>query len=101
MTIEYRIDPEESVAFRAAMFHLRETRLRDGAFRCSVFVDLDDATLYRETFLVGSWAEHLRQHERATIDDQRVEQAVLAFHRWSEPPVVRHLLMTNLREKRV
>ncbi len=101
ITIEYHIDPAEAVAFKAAMFHLRETRLRDGAFRCSVFVDLNDATLYRETFLVGSWAEHLRQHERATVEDQRIELAVLAFHRASEPPVVRHLLMTNLREKRV
>ncbi|RYD31679.1 MAG: hypothetical protein EOP85_22490, partial [Verrucomicrobiaceae bacterium] len=36
ITIEYRIDPAEAVAFRAAMFHLREIRLRDGAFRCSV-----------------------------------------------------------------
>lgn len=101
ITIEYHIDPAEAVAFRAAMFHLREIRLRDGAFRCSVFVDLNDATLYRETFLVGSWAEHLRQHERATVEDHHVEQAVLAFHRGDEPPAVRHLLMTNLREKRL
>ena len=98
ITLEYHIDPADAAAFRAAMFHLRETRLRDGAFRCSVFVDLDDPTLYRETFLVGSWAEHLRQHERATVDDHRIENAVLAFHRGPEPPVVRHLLMTNLRE---
>ncbi len=97
VTIEYHIDPADAPAFRAAMFHLRETRLRDGAFRCSVFVDLDDPTLYRETFLVGSWAEHLRQHERATKDDDRIERAVLAFHRGAEPPLVRHLLMTNLR----
>lgn len=101
VTIEYHIDPAESVAFKASMYHLRQTRLRDGAFRCSVFVDLEDATLYRETFLVGSWAEHLRQHERATVEDQRIEQAVVAFHRGPEPPVIRHLLMTNLREKRV
>ncbi|MEO5716057.1 MAG: MFS transporter [Luteolibacter sp.] len=99
ITIEYRIDPARAVAFRAAMFHLRETRLRDGAFRCSVFVDLDDAAIYRETFLVGSWAEHLRQHERATKEDHRIEQAVLAFHLGEAPPVVRHLLMTNLRER--
>lgn len=101
VTIEYHIDPSQAVAFRAAMFQLREIRLRDGAFRCSVFVDLEDATLYRETFLVGSWAEHLRQHERATVEDSRIEMAVLAFHTLPEPPVVRHLLMTNLREKRV
>lgn len=101
VTIEYHIDPEDAAAFRAAMFHLREIRLRDGAFRCSVFVDLEDATLYRETFLVGSWAEHLRQHERVTKEDQRVEAVVLSFHRGDKPPVTRHLLMTNLRERRV
>ena len=100
ITIEYRIDPAEAVAFRAAMVHLRETRLRDGAFRCSVFVDLNDAAIYRETFLVGSWAEHLRQHERATVEDQRVEQAVLAFHKLPEPPRIGHFLMINLRDRR-
>lgn len=98
ITIEYHIDPAEAPAFRAAMFHLRETRLRDGAFRCSLFADLNDPTHYRETFLVGSWAEHLRQHERATMEDQRIEQAVQAFHREPGPPKVNHLLMVNLRD---
>lgn len=73
--------------------------LRDGAFRSSLFHDLDNPTHFRETFLVGSWAEHLRQHERATVDDKRVEEAVTAFHRGTEPPRVRHFLMTNLRDR--
>lgn len=98
ITIEYHIDPADAAAFRAAMFHLRETRLRDGAFRCSLFADLNDPTHYRETFLVGSWAEHLRQHERATMEDQRIELAVQAFHKLPEPPKVSHLLMVNLRD---
>jgi hypothetical protein len=98
ITIEYHIDPADAAAFRAAMVHLRETRLRDGAFRCSLFADLADPTHYRETFLVGSWAEHLRQHERATMEDQRIEQAVQAFHRLPGPPKVSHLLMINLRD---
>jgi MFS family permease len=101
ITIEYEIDPQQSVAFRSAMFKLREIRLRDGAFRCSTFVDLDNPSLYRETFLIGSWAEYLLQHERATVEDQGVEQAVLAFHLSLTPPKVSHLLMMNLREKRV
>ncbi len=100
VTIEYRIDPEDAVRFRAAMFHLREIRLRDGAFRCSVFNDLADPEIFRETFLVGSWAEHRRQHERATVEDRRIEEQVLAFHMGGEPPLVRHLLMVNLRERR-
>ncbi|MDB6006097.1 MAG: arabinose efflux permease family protein [Prosthecobacter sp.] len=98
ITIEYHIDPKDAPAFRAAMLHLREVRLRDGAFRCSLFVDLEDPTHYRETFLVGSWAEHLRQHERATVEDQRIELAVQSFHRGTEPPHVKHLLMVNLRD---
>jgi MFS family permease len=98
ITIEYHIDPADARAFRAAMFHLRQTRLRDGAFRCSMFSDIEDPTHYRETFLVGSWAEHLRQHDRATIEDQRIEQAVIDFHRGPEPPRIRHFLMINLRD---
>jgi len=98
ITVEYHIDPKDAPAFRAAMQHLREIRLRDGAFRCSLFADLEDPTHYRETFLVGSWAEHLRQHERATVEDQRVERAVEIFHRGTEPPRVKHLLMVNLRD---
>lgn len=98
ITIEYHIDPKDAPAFRAAMFHLREVRLRDGAFRCSLFADLEDPTHFRETFLVGSWAEHLRQHERATMEDQRIEQAVQSFHKGPEAPRVRHLLMVNLRD---
>lgn len=98
VTIEYKIDPAQAVAFRAAMYPLREIRLRDGAFRCSLFEDLADESIYRETFLIGSWAEHRRQHERATMEDKRVEEVVLAFHRGAEPPAVRHFLMRNLRE---
>lgn len=100
ITIEYHIDPKDAPAFRAAMLHLREVRLRDGAFRCSLFADLEDPTHYRETFLVGSWAEHLRQHERATVEDQRIELAVQSFHRRPEPPLVKHLLMVNLRDQK-
>lgn len=98
ITIEYYIDPIDARAFRHAMRALRETRLRDGAFRCTLFHDLDNPKHFRETFLVGSWAEHLRQHTRATIEDQRIEEAVIAFHRGPEPPRIRHFLMTNLRD---
>ncbi|MBK1882131.1 MFS transporter [Luteolibacter pohnpeiensis] len=101
VSTEYRIDPAEAAGFRKAMFHLREIRLRDGAFRCSVFNDLDDPWIWQETFLVGSWAEYLRQHERATVADRAVEEAVLKFHQSSEAPKVQHLLMTNLRDKKV
>ncbi len=98
ITVDYQIDPAQAREFRTAMRALRRTRLRDGAFRCSLFHDLDNPKHFRETFLVGSWAEHLRQHQRATIEDQRINEQVDAFHRGAEPPRVRHFLMTNLRD---
>lgn len=96
ITIEYQLFQEDEPAFREAMRALRKIRLRDGAFRCSLFVDLDNPRVFRETFIVGSWAEHLRQHQRATVEDRRIEDAVVALHRGDEPPRVRHLLMVEL-----
>lgn len=95
ITVEYIIDPGDEIRFREAMRSLRKVRLRDGAFRCSLFVDLNAPHVFRETFIVGSWAEHLRQHHRATVEDRRIEEAAVAFHRGLEPPRVRHLLMVE------
>ena len=45
-----------------------------------------------ETFMVESWLEHLRQHERMTQADLQDQASVRAFHVGSEPPLVRHLI---------
>ena len=55
-------------------------------------------TRYVETFVVESWAEHLRQHDRATMADKSVEEAVIAFHQSVELPRVSHLIMNDVRQ---
>jgi hypothetical protein len=40
-----------------------------------------------EIFLVESWMEHLRQHERVTNADRIVEDCVQRFQMSSEPKV--------------
>jgi len=45
---------------------------------------------YIESFLVTSWAEHLRQHERLTRADSAIEQEVRRHVK--EDPVIRHLI---------
>jgi hypothetical protein len=45
-----------------------------------------------EEFLVESWLEHLRQHERFTVSDQEVQQRIVAMHNGSTPPRVTHYL---------
>jgi hypothetical protein len=87
VTVEYRIRPEDREAFLDSIEPLRRERLRDGAFRWGVFEDAADQSRIVETFVVGSWMEHLRQHERVTNADRLVEQNVLRFHLEGTPKV--------------
>jgi hypothetical protein len=90
--IEYRIDPEKAVDFREVMLQLRRIRRRDGAVRWGLFHDPAEPGRYVESFLVDSWAEHLRQHDRAILADLDFEQRARAFHISEDPPVTIHLI---------
>jgi len=90
VTVEFLIDPEQGPAFAHAMQAVRRLRRRDGAIRWGLFEDAATPGRYLETFVVESWAEHLRQHERATISDRALEQKAYSFHRGPEPPKVTH-----------
>mgnify|MGYP000859638941 CR=1 FL=1 len=93
VTVDYHVEPASAEAFRRAMGPLRTIRLRDGAFRWSLFQDLADPSHFRESFLVGTWSEHVRQHARATVEDGAVEAEVISFHVGTTPPKVSHFLM--------
>ena len=98
ITVEYRIDPERSPDFARAMHRLSCARRRDGAIRWGLFSDTADPSRYIETFVVESWAEHLRQHERVTAADRADEQSARTFHVGDTPPVVSHLIYTHETE---
>jgi hypothetical protein len=78
--------------FVQAMADVRLERLRDGALRWELFHDPADLSRYVETFLVESWVEHLRQHERVTLTDREAEARVRALHRGPTPVAVSHLV---------
>jgi hypothetical protein len=65
-------------------------RRRDGASRWGVFHDTAAPDRYVETFLVNSWAEHLRQHDRQTRADRELEERLRNFVR--AEPEVHHLI---------
>lgn len=90
ITIEYRIAPEDLAKFRRLMLAIRERRLRDGAQRWRLCQDARDPVRVIELFRVDSWAEHLRQHARTTMEDRAIEESARALHRGNEPPVVTH-----------
>jgi len=91
VTVEYTVTPEREAAFLEAMDHLRRSRRRTGADRWELYRDGERPDRFVETFRIGSWEEHLRQHEgRLTAADRAVEEAALAF---SDPPArAEHLL---------
>jgi MFS family permease len=90
--VEYLIQTERSHDFAAAMRELRGERLRDGAMRWELFNDPAHPQRYVETFLVASWVEHLRQHERVTRADRQAQEVARAFHSAGTPPKVSHLI---------
>jgi len=95
-SIEYRIDPKTAEEFLDALKDLRRIRLRDGAIRWNVLRDSADPERYLEIFVTESWGEHLRQHERITAEDRKVEQRVQAFHVGTQPPKTTHLIAEEL-----
>jgi MFS family permease len=90
--VRYRIDPARAEAFATAMRAMRRVRRRDGAYRWGVFEDVADPGCFVETYVVRSWAEHLRQHERFTAEDLSVRDRVRSFHTGEDPPAVSHFI---------
>jgi MFS family permease len=89
VTVEYDVEPQREEEFLQAMHRYERIRRRDGAYQWGIFRDLESPTRYLEAFLVDSWAEHLRQHERLTRADRDVTERVQNLVRGT--PTVRHL----------
>ena len=79
VTVDYRIEPRNREAFLHALESLAQERRRDGAYAWSVFEDAAQEGRFLETFLVESWLEHLRQHQRVTNADRVLQKAVHKF----------------------
>lgn len=86
--VEYRVPTANVSGFLPAVHKLERIRRRDGAFEWGVFRDEGDARLFVEQFVVDSWEEHVRQHERVTVTDRATEDEV---RRLCDAVTVRHL----------
>ncbi len=93
--IDYRIDSAQADAFALAIRDMELIRRRDGAVNWAVYRDPGQKGRYVETFVVESWVEHLRQHERVTLRDRAVQERVRRFHVAATPPAVTHLIAAH------
>jgi hypothetical protein len=90
VTVEYSVDPTHVNDFLKAMHRYQRIRRRDGASRWGIYRDTERPGVYLETFIVSSWAEHLRQHERFTRADHAIEERISKYA--VQEPQVRHLI---------
>ena len=98
--IEYNINPPNLQEFITAIKELSVIRKRDGALRWGLYRDIGDPSVFIETFFVNSWIEHLRQHERITIEDKKIQDKVNSFNKEGNPPMVSHLIAVDLSKRK-
>ncbi len=96
VTVEYAVIREQEAEFVSAIHQYARVRRRDGAYSWGIFRNTEVADHYLEIFLVNSWAEHLRQHERQTQADREQEQRLRSYV--AIEPEVRHLIYANSEE---
>ncbi len=92
VAIEYRVRLERRDEFLALMRTLGRGRRRNGAVSWGVAEDTAAPGVYMEHFVDCSWLEHLRQHERVTQDEHRLQDAIVALLEPGTRPAVRHFV---------
>jgi predicted MFS family arabinose efflux permease len=90
VTVEYAVKSGIEAEFLEAMREYGRVRRRDGASRWGICRDLEKEDRYLETFVVSSWAEHVRQHDRLTRADLQIEEKIRRCT--ASEPCVRHLV---------
>ncbi len=99
VVVEYQIDPLNTEFFTEAMSPLKTIRMRDGAIKWNLFRDVTTPGHYIESFIVESWIEHLRQHERFTVSDREIQKKVRSFQSSDKPVVVQHFIAEPVRRR--
>jgi MFS family permease len=67
--VTYDLADGSEDAFLSRAERLKHSRQRTGGVEWKLFADQSQPGRFLETFLVGSWQEHERQHSRATRQD--------------------------------
>lgn len=92
ITIEYRIEPANVVAFLAAMTERRRIRRRDGAHGWTLLRDLHDPELWIERYHVATWLDYVRHNQRRTQADAENSAALQKLQKPGEPLRVHRML---------
>jgi MFS family permease len=90
VTVKWLVRPERRADFLGLTGELRNIRRRTGAMSWRLYREAGQADEFVESFVVGSWAEHERQHGRIYASDQAVLDQLDATLEPSHPRSVEH-----------
>ncbi|MGA7394790.1 MAG: MFS transporter, partial [Terrimicrobiaceae bacterium] len=95
VTIKYTIAKQDREKFYALMQGVQAAIRRNGAFDCRLDESLDRPGLFRLEFQLSTWADHLRQTNRMTVDDREVFNDAWDLHAEDSNPVVDYYLSSQ------
>ncbi|QKC86788.1 MFS transporter [Mesorhizobium sp. NZP2077] len=84
--IEYSIPERNVEAFLDQMRERRRVQSRVGARHWTLQRDLQDPSLWTETFRTPTWMDYLRLNHRLTAADKDLDQRLLELHAGELPP---------------
>jgi len=97
VAVEYEVEASQAAEFLVAVQNLSRVRRRDGAYRWGIYRDTERPTHFVEAFIVETWGEHLRQHERVIMADRAIEEDV---DRFDANPKVTHFIYAHSKTRR-
>ena len=79
VVVAYDVQPQWEDDFLQALRLVGRLRRRTGAMSWSYYRDADQPHRFIESFVLTSWDEHLRQHQRQTATDAELQAALREY----------------------
>jgi MFS family permease len=92
VVVAYEVRPDAEEDFLRALRLVGRVRRRTGASDWSVYRDADREHRYIETFVLPSWDEHVRQHQRRTVTDLELQEDLQQFLKPGTQPAAKHFV---------
>lgn len=92
VTIRYEIEDRSIAEYLELMEILGHARRRDGAYAWDLMQDTTHQGTYVEFYMVKTWLDHLRQHERISKQDALTQKQIRALLITGTAPVITHFV---------
>src|SRR5690606_11173281 len=90
VTVRYQVAERHVAEFLETVERLGVARRRDGAHDWGIMQDTSAQGVYLEYYLVETWLDHLRQHERISRQDAALQTRIKALLAEGTAPAVTH-----------